>query len=162
MWKIDNPTNTQFFVLRYLYKESQQPPLQLLLRSLMHNNEQDPVFKSRPKCLTLNTSLYKSQNIRHRTVDAQNPFIISKKFFFKTKNSTLFSDIPGNILFEKNIIIPVFMGQYMEQAKFKIHDIVILQVIQITPSPPPNKKKKKRNRMQMKSFLSWGSNELEF
>ena len=54
------------------------------------------------------------------------------------------------------------MGQYMEQAKFKIHDIVILQVIQITPSPPPNRKKKKRNRMQMKSFLSWGSNELEF
>ena len=111
------------------------------------------------KCLTLNTSLYKSQNIRHRTFHVQKPFIIS----FKTKNSTLFSDIPGNILFfKKNIIIPVFMGQYMEQAKFKIHDILILQVIQITPSPPPNKKKKKRNIIQMKIFLSWGSNELEF
>ena len=46
------------------------------------------------------------------------------------------------------------MGQYMEQAKFKIHDILILQVIQITPSPPPNKKKKKRNIIQMKIFLS--------
>ena len=46
------------------------------------------------------------------------------------------------------------MGQYMEQAKFKIHDIVILQVIQIAPSPPPNKKKTKRNIMQMKIFLS--------
>ena len=102
------------------------------------------------KCLTLHTSLYKSQNIRHRTLDAQNPFIISKKFFFKTKNSTLFSDIPSNILFKKYIIIPVFMGQYMEQAKFKIHDIVILQVIQITPSPSPNKKKKKRNISEQK------------
>ena len=51
------------------------------------------------------------------------------------------------------------MGQYMEQAKFKIHDIVILHVIQIAPSPPLNKKK--RNIMQMKIFLSWASNELE-
>ena len=96
-----------------------------------------------------------SQNIRRRTVHSKKPFIISKKFFFKTKNSTLISDIPNNILFEKNIIIPVFMGQYMEQAKFKIHDIVILQVIQIAPSPSPNKKKKKRNIIQMKIFLSW-------
>ena len=100
--------------------------------------------------------LYKSQNIRHKTFHVQKIFIISKIFFFKTKNSTLFSDIPGNILFQKkNIIIPVFMGEYMEQAKFKIHDIVTLQVIQIAPSPPPNKKKKKRNIMQMKIFLSW-------
>ena len=46
------------------------------------------------------------------------------------------------------------MGQNMEQAKFKIRDIVILQVIQIASSPPPNKKKKMRNMMQMKIFLS--------
>ena len=53
------------------------------------------------------------------------------------------------------------MGEYMDQAKFKIHNILILQVIQITPSPPPNKKKKERNIMQMKIFLSWAPNELE-
>ena len=39
-----------------------------------------------------------SQNIRRRTVHSKKPFIISKKFFFKSKNSTLFSNIPGNIL----------------------------------------------------------------
>ena len=112
------------------------------------------------KCLTLHTSLYKSQNIRHRTFHAQNPFIISKILSFESKNSTLFSDIPGNIVFQKkNIIIPVFMRQYMEQAKFKIHDIVILQVIQIAPSPSIYNKK--RNIIQMKIFLSWASNELE-
>ena len=114
------------------------------------------------KCLTLNTSLYKSQNIRHGPLDAKKTFIISKIFFFESKNITLFSDTPGNILLKKNpIIIPVFMGQNMEQAKFKIHDIVILQVIQIAPSPPPNKKKKKWNIMQLKIFLSSASNELE-
>ena len=59
------------------------------------------MFSMFSKCLTLNTSLFKSQNIRHRTVDSKKPFIISKKFFFKTKNSTLFSDIPSNILFKK-------------------------------------------------------------
>ena len=53
------------------------------------------------------------------------------------------------------------MGHYMEQAKFKIRDIVILQVVQIAPSPPPNKKKKKRNIMQLQIFLSSASNELE-
>ena len=107
------------------------------------------------KCLTLNTSLYKSQNIRDMTFYAQNHFIISIKI---VHHSRIFRWI---LLIKKNIFIPVFMGQYMEQANFKIHDILILQVIQITSSPPPNKKKKKRNIMQMKIFLSWASHELE-
>ena len=53
------------------------------------------------KCLTLHTSLYKSQNIRHGPLDAQKHSLFQRYSFFKTKNSTLFSDIPGNILFLK-------------------------------------------------------------
>ena len=56
---------------------------------------------------------------------------------------------PGIFFTKQSIIIPVFMGEYMELANFKIHDILILQVIQITPSPLPTKKKKKRNIVQM-------------
>ena len=77
------------------------------------------------------------------------------KYSFLNPKTVHYSRIfPGIFFPKKSIIIPVFMGEYMEHAKFKIHDILMLQVIQITPSPPPNKKKKKRNRMQMKSFLS--------
>ena len=66
-----------------------------------------------PKCLTLNTSFYKSQNIRHRIFHARKPFIIPKIFYFKSENSTLFSDIPGNILYQtKHYYSRIYGGIY--------------------------------------------------
>ena len=51
--------------------------------------------------------------VDHRIFHARKPFIIPKIFNFKSENSTLFSDIPGNILYQtKHYYSRIYGGIY--------------------------------------------------